>query len=109
MGLYAKPPTNILDAFTETLCIRYNNITLCFDLIGSGLGACGALIVSPISNLSGGPFKPSLHLAQNPFRVFALHEGLTEVIHFFAEKLRIATHCLGPMGEVLITLNFAER
>ena len=74
-------------------------MTLCFDLTGSGLGTCGTLIVSTISNLPGGPVIPFLHLVQSPFMVFMLGECLPEVIHFFAEKLRIATHCLGPMCE----------
>ena len=33
----------------ETFCVRYNNMTLCFYFIGGGL------VVSPISNLPGGP------------------------------------------------------
>ena len=55
-GLYAIPPTDLLDTFTETLCVRYTNMTLSFYFIGSGLGTCSALVVSPISNLPGGPF-----------------------------------------------------
>ena len=74
-------------------------MTLGFTFIGGGLGTCSVLIVSPISNLPAGPVKPFLQLVQNPFRVFALGECLPGVIHFFAEKLRIDTDCLGPMGE----------
>ena len=55
VDLYAIAPTNLLDTFTETLCVRYNNITLSFYFIGSGLGVCGALVVSPIINLPAGP------------------------------------------------------
>ena len=76
-------------------------MTLGFDFIGSGLGTYGTLIVSLISNLPGEPVKPFLHIVQSLFRVFALDECLPVVIHFFVEKLRIATHCLGPMGEGL--------
>ena len=84
---------------SETLCVRYNNVTLCFYFIGGGLGTCSALVVSPISNLHGGLVKPFLHLGQSPLWIFSLDECLPEVAHFFVEKLRIATHCLGPMGE----------
>ena len=98
VGLYAIPPIDLLDTFTETLCVRYNYITLHFYFIGGRLGTCGALVDSPISNLSGGPIKPFLHLVQSPFGVFTLGECLPEVIHFFVE-FRIATHCLAPMGE----------
>ena len=55
VGLYAILPTDILDIFTETLCVRYNNVTLCFYFIDGGLGAYSALVVSPISNFPGGP------------------------------------------------------
>ena len=99
MGLYAIPSTDHFNALTETLSIRYDNMTLSFDFIGSGLGTCSALVVSAINDLSGGPVKPFLHLVQSPFWVFALGECLPEMIHFFVEKLRIATHCFGPMGE----------
>ena len=74
-------------------------MALGFDFIGTGLGAYGALVVSPINDLPGEPVKPFLHLAQSPFWVFALDECLPEMILFFAEKLRIATHCFGPVGE----------
>ena len=40
---------------SETLCVRYNNMSLCFNFIVSGLGTCGALVVNHISNHPGGP------------------------------------------------------
>ena len=98
-GLYAIPPTDLCDAFTETLCIRYNYIALGFNFIYSNLGICSALVVSLIIDLTGGSFKPFLHLVQSLFWVFTLGVCLPEMIHFFAEKFRIATHCFGPMGE----------
>ena len=70
--LYAIPPTDLLVTFTETLCVRYNNMNLCFNFIGSGLGTCSALFVNPISTFSGGLVNPFLHLVQSPFGVFAL-------------------------------------
>ena len=72
MGLYAIPPTDLVDAFTETLCIRYNNMTHGFNFIGGGLGTCIALIVNPISNLPGRPVKPFLQLVQSPFFCYIL-------------------------------------
>ena len=99
VGLYAIPPTDLFNAFAETLCIGYNYMVLGYDFIGSGLGACGALVVSPISYFPGGPVEPFLHLVQSPLGVFTLGECLPEMIHFFVEKLRIATHCFDPMGE----------
>ena len=99
VGLYAIPPTYLLNAFAETLYIRYNFMTLGFDFIGSGLGACSALSVSPTIDLAGRPVKAFLHLVQSPFGVFTLGECLPEMLNFFVEKIRLATHCFGPMGE----------
>ena len=67
VGLYGLPSTDLFNAFAETLCIRYNYMALVFDFIGSGLGTSGALVVSPIIDLTGGPIKPFLYLVQSPF------------------------------------------
>ena len=50
VGLNAIPTTDLFDAFTKTLCVGYDNVTLVFNFIGGRLGTCGA----PISSLSGG-------------------------------------------------------
>ena len=34
VGQYVIPPTDVLDTFTETLCVRYDSVTLGFNLIG---------------------------------------------------------------------------
>ena len=93
VGLYAIPPTDLLDTFREILCVGYDNVTLGFNFIGSGLGTCSALFVSPIRSLPRRPTKPSLHLVQSPFGVFALCKCFPEVGLLFVEKLRIATNC----------------
>ena len=51
VGLNVIPTTDLFDAFTKTLCIEYDNLTLIFNFIGGRLGTCDA----PISNLSGRP------------------------------------------------------
>ena len=95
VGLYATPTTDLFDAFTKTLCVGYDNVTLVFNFIGGRLGTCGA----PISSLSGGLVKSFLHLVQSPFGIFAFGESLPEMILFLLEQLRLAAHCGGPMGE----------
>ena len=50
VGLNAIPTTDLFDAFTKTLCVGYDNVTLVFNFIGGKLGTCGA----PIRSLSGG-------------------------------------------------------
>ena len=91
MGLDAIPTTDLFDAFTKTLCVGYDNVTL----VGGRLGTCGA----PISSLSGGLIKFFLHLVQSPFGVIAFSESLPEMVLFFLEQLRLAAHCGDPMGE----------
>ena len=51
-------------------------MTLCFCFIGSGLGACSALTVSPITNLPGWYGKPFLHPVQGQFGVLTVSECL---------------------------------
>ena len=65
--MYAIPPTDLFNVFAETLCIRYNYMALGFDFIGSGLGACGALVVSLTNYLTGGSVKPFSTLSNAHF------------------------------------------
>ena len=109
MGLNAISTTDLFDTFTKTLCVGYDNMTLMFNFIADRQGSCSAMVVNPINDLTGRPAKSFLHLVQSPFRIFTFGESLPEVILFLLEQLRLATHCCGPMGEVWMTLNLAER
>ena len=95
VGLDAIPTTNLFDAFSKTLCVGYDNVTLVFNFISGRLGTCGV----PISSLSGGLVKSFLHLVQSPSVIFAFSESLPEMVLFLLEQLRLAAHCRGPMGE----------
>ena len=53
VGLNAISTTNLLDAFTNTLCVGYDNVTLSFDFIDDSLGTCGVLVINPINGLTG--------------------------------------------------------
>ena len=97
VGFNAISTTDLFDAFTKTVCVGYNNVTLIFDFIGGKLGTCGA----PITNLSGRPVESFLHLVQSPFGIFAFSESLPEMVLFLLEQLRLAAPCGGPMGEGL--------
>ena len=99
VGLNAIPTTDLFYAFTKTLCVGYDSMTLIFNFIGDGLGSCSALVVNPINNLTGRPVESCLHLVQSLFRIFAFGESLPEVVLFLLEQLRLAKHCCGPMGE----------
>ena len=102
MGLNAIPTTYLFDAFTKTLCVGYDNVTLIFNFIGGRLGTISA----PIIDLSGRPVKSFLHLVQSPFGVFAFGESLPEVVLFLLEQLRLAAHSGGPMGKGLYNTKF---
>ena len=55
--------------------------------------------LAPLLTLSWRPGKSFLYLVQSPFGVFAIGKCFPEMLHFFFEKLRIATDSFGPMGE----------
>ena len=102
VGLDAIPTTDLFDAFTQTLCVGYDNVPLNFDFIVGRLGTISA----PIIDLSGRPVESFLHLVQNPFWVFAFGESLPEVVLFLLEQLRLAAHRGCPMGKGLDNTKF---
>ena len=95
MDLNAISTTDLFDAFTKTLCVGFDNVTLSFDSISDSLGSCSALVVNPINNLTGRPVESFLHLVQSPFRIFAFSESLPKVVNFLLEQLRLAAYCFG--------------
>ena len=74
-------------------------MTLSFNFIGSRLGTWGALVVSPIRRVPRRLIKPSHHPVQSQFGVFALCWCIPEVGLLFAERLRVTTNCLDPVGK----------
>ena len=80
VGLNTISTTDLSDAFTKTLCVGYDNVTLSFDFIGGNLGSCGTMVISPINYLTGRPVESFLHLVQSPFGIFAFGESLPEVV-----------------------------
>ena len=85
MGLNVISTTDHFDAFTKTLHVGYDNVTLSFTSISGSLGSCCALVVNPINNLTGRPVESFLHLVQSPFGIFAFGESLPEVVLFLLE------------------------
>ena len=99
VSLDTIPTTDLFDAFTKTVCVGYDYVTLTLNFSGGSRDTVSTLVVNPISNLTGGPVKPFLHFVQRPLGILALGESLPEVFFFLFEQLRIAAHSLGPMGE----------
>ena len=101
--LDAIPTTDLFDAFSKTLCVGYDNVTL-----HSMVGRLGTA-VAPITDLSGRPVKPILHLVQSPFGVVTFGESFPEVLLFFLKQLRITATVEALWERVWMTLNLAER
>ena len=99
VSLDTIPPTDLFDTFTKTLCVRYDYMTLTLNFSGGSRSTVSILVVSPINGLTGWVVEPFLHFVQSPLGILAFSESLPEMFFFLFEQLRIAAHCLGPMGE----------
>ena len=99
VSLDTIPTTDLFDAFTKTLCVGYDYVTLTLNFSGGSRGTVSTLVVNPFNGLTGRPVEPFLHLVQSPLGILAFGESLPEVFFFLFEQLRIAAHSFGPMGE----------
>ena len=103
------PSTDLFDTFTKTLCVGYDYMTLTLDFSGGSWGIVSTLVTSPINGLTGGLVEPFLHFVQSPLRILTFSESLPEMLFFLFEQLRIAAHCLGPMGEDVNDTKFGRE
>ena len=109
MSLDPIPSTDLFDTFTKTLCVGYDYVTLTLNFSGGSRGTVGTLVTNPISGLTGGLVKPFLHFVQSPLGIFTFSESLPEMFFFLFEQLRIAAHCLGPVGNGFNDTNFGRE
>ena len=109
MSLDPIPSTDLFDAFTKTLCVGYDYVTLTFNFSGGSSGTVGTLVTNHINGLTGELVKPFLHFVQSPLVIFTFSEILPEMFFFLFEQLRIAAHCLGPMGEGVDDTKFGRE
>ena len=109
MGLYTIPTTNPFNAFAETLGIWYDYVTLGFNFIGSELGACNVLDVSPIIDHTGRPSKSFLYLVQSPLGVVTIGKRFPELLHFFFRSSGLLQTVLALWVRELMTPYLAER
>ena len=49
------------------------------------------------------------HPVHGPYRVFAVVECFSEVVHFFVEKLWLTAYCSSPTGKSVNNLYFANK
>ena len=52
MSLDNIPSTALFDAFTKTLCVRYDYVTLTLNLSGGSRGTVSTLVVNPSNGLT---------------------------------------------------------
>ena len=109
VSLDTIPTTDSFDAFTKTLCVRYDYVTLTLNISGGSRGTVSTLVVNCINGLTGRPVESFLHLVQSPLWILAFGESLPEVFFFLFEQLRIAAHSLGPMGEGVDNTKFGRE
>ena len=109
VSLDTIPTTDLFDAFTKTLCVGYDYMTLTLNFFSGSRGTIGTLVVNPINGLTGRPVEPFLHLVQSPFGILALGESFPKVFLFFFEQLRIAAHSFGPIGEGVDNTEFGRE
>ena len=103
------PSTNLFDTFTKTLHVRYDYMTLTLNFSSGSRGTVSTLVIIPINGLTGGLVEPFLHFVQSPLGIPAFSESLPEMIFFLFGQLRIAAHCLGPMGEGVNDTKFGRE
>ena len=103
------PTTDLFDTFTKTLYVGYDYVTLTLNFSGGSWGTVSTLFINPINGLTGGVVKPFLHFVQSPLGILAFGESLPEMFFFLFEQLRIAAHCLGPMGEGVNDTKFSRQ
>ena len=103
------PTTDPFDTFTKTLCVGYDYVTLTLNFSGGSRGTVSTLVINPINDLTGGLVKPFLHFVQSPLGILEFGESLPEMFFFLFEQLRIAAHCLGPMGEGVNDTEFSRE
>ena len=103
------PTTDLFDTFTKTLCVGYDYVTLTLNFSGGSRGTLSTLVINPINGLPGGLVKPFLHFVQSPLGILAFSESLPEMFFFLFEQVRIAAHCLGPIGEGVNDTEFSRE
>ena len=109
VSLDPTPSTDPFDTFTKTLCIRYDYMTLTLNFSSGSRGTVSTLVTNPIIDLTGGLVKPFLHFVQRSLGIFTFSESLPEMFFFLFEQIRIAVHCLGPMGECVNDNEFGRE
>ena len=52
VSLDTIPTTDLFDAYTKSLCVRYDYVTLTFNFSGASRGTVSTLVVNPINGLT---------------------------------------------------------
>ena len=87
VGVNAMSTTDLLDAFTKTLCVGYDNVTLVLTPLVIAWAPVMPWLIT-LSMVSCRLVESFLHLVQSPFRIFAFSESLPKMVHFLLEQLK---------------------
>ena len=109
VSLDTIPTTDLFDAFTKTLCVRYDYVTFTLNFSGGCRGTVSTLVVNATNGLTGRPVGPFLHLVQSPLGIFTFGESFPEVFFSCLSNSGLLHTVWALWERVLITLNLAER
>ena len=84
-------------------------MTLTLNFFGGSRGTVSTLVINPINGLTGGFVELFFYFVQSPLGILEFSESLPEMLFFLFEQLRIAAHCLGPMGEGVDDTKFGRE
>ena len=102
-------PQTFFNAVAETMDVWYDYVTLGFNFIGSGLGTCGTLSVSPITDITGGPGTSFSTLSKAHLGYLQLVRAFLRFSISFWRSSGLLQTVLALWVRVIMTLYFAER
>ena len=109
VSLDTIPSTDLFDAFTKTLCVRYDYVALTLNFSCGSRGTIGTLVVNPINGLTGRPVEPFFPPCPKPLGIFAWVRAFLGCSFSCLSNSGLLHTVLALWERVLITLNLAER
>ena len=92
------PSTDLIDTFTKILYVGYDYMTLTLNFSGGSRVLLAPWLLTP-SMASLEALLSLFSTLSKPTWDTCISKSLPDMFFFLFEQLRIATHCLGPMGE----------
>ena len=109
VSLDAIPTTDLFDTFTKTLCVRYDYMTLTLNFSGGSRVLLVPWLLTPSLASLEGLLSLFSTLSKAHFGYLDLVRAFLRCSFSFLVQLRIAAHCLGPMGEGVNDTKFSRE